>query len=334
MLSFVPLLATSTVAITTGALLDRLIGDPRQLPHLVRGLGTLITRVERVLVPSAGLPSRTARRRGTGLVVVTLTVAGLGTALLLGVAYAVSLWLGGAVEAILVWQCLAVKSLRDESAAVRTSLIVGDLGGARSAVSMIVGRDTAGLDATGVARAAVETVAENTTDAVVAPFAAMLVAGGVGGVVYKAVNTLDSMVGYRNARYRDFGRTAARVDDVVNWLPARVAAGMMVAASRLTGDDARGAYRIWRRDHARHASPNSGQTEAACAGALGIRLGGPATYGGERSDKPTLGDALRPVGADDIARAGRLMSATAWLALAVVVGLRAALWGVIVRAGG
>jgi adenosylcobinamide-phosphate synthase len=262
---------------------------------------------------------------------VLVVVAGLG-AVVLGAAYAVSAWLGAAVEALACWQCLAVKSLRDESMKVAAGLAAGDLIRARADVAWIVGRDTHDLDEGDVARAAVETVAENTTDGVVAPLLAMLVAGGLGGLVYKAVNTMDSMVGYRDERHIDFGRAAARVDDLANWAPARVAAGLMVAAAPLAGADAKAAWRVWRRDHARHASPNSGQTEAACAGALRLRLGGPATYGGVPSDKPFLGDDDRPIGSDDIAAANRLMSATAWLTLALVLALRLAAWGVVAHA--
>jgi adenosylcobinamide-phosphate synthase len=150
-------------------------------------------------------------------------------------------------------------------------------------------------------------------------------------VCYKAINTMDSMIGYRDARYLHFGRAAARLDDAANWLPARISAIWMVAAAFLTGNDWRNAWRVWRRDHANHASPNSAHTEAACAGALRVQLGGPASYAGVRVDKPTLGEAGRPLQADDIARAGQLMSVTGWIALLGVVAVRIAL-GVVVYA--
>ena len=324
------ILIATTCAIGLGALADRLIGDPRRLPHLVRGIGGLTAALDRRLMPAE--PAARARRRGVVLVVAVLGVVGVAAGGVLAIAYMVSVWLGLVVEAMFCFQCLAVKSLRDESMKVAASLGAGDLGRARLDVSMIVGRDTAALDEAGVARAAVETVAENTADGVVAPLLAMLVAGGLGGVVYKAINTMDSMIGYRNARYIDFGRAAAKLDDVANWVPSRLAAVLMVAACPLTGADARSAWRIWRRDHARLASPNAAQTEAACAGALGVQLGGPATYGGVAHDKPTLGDASRPVQATDIAAANKLMSATSWVALALVLAVRLAIWGVVLHA--
>lgn len=320
--------AATTGAIVAGSIADRIVGDPRRLPHFVRGLGGLIAATEQRLRRKPGSPA-TDRRRGVVLVTVTVAVAGLGSLAVLTVTYTVSAWLGLAAETFLCCQCLAVKSLRDESSRVGADLATGDLPQARADLAMIVGRDTAALDETDIARAAVETVAENTADAVVAPLLAMTLAGGCGGVVYKAVNTLDSMVGYRDERYRDFGRAAAKLDDVVNWLPARLTAGLLVAAARLTGDDWRGAWRIWRRDHAKHASPNSAQAESACAGALGIQLGGPASYNGQPHDKPLLGAPARPAGAADIGRANRLMSRAAWLGLGLAVAARTLAWGVI-----
>jgi adenosylcobinamide-phosphate synthase len=265
-------------------------------------------------------------------VLTVLGVVAVAGAAVLGAAYAVSVWLGCAVEAVICFQCLAVKSLRQESMKVVASLDAGDLPRARMEVAMIIGRDTVRLDEAGVARAAVETVAESTSDGVVAPLAAMLVAGGWGGLLYKAVNTMDSMVGYHNDRYEDFGRTAARLDDFVNWLPSRLAALLMVIAARLTRRDALQACRIWRRDHARNPSPNAGQTEAACAGALGVRLGGPATYGGVAHDKPLINAEGRTATAGDIAASNRLAGAAAWLALGFVLVVRLGVWGVVAHA--
>ncbi|MDR2973128.1 MAG: adenosylcobinamide-phosphate synthase CbiB [Propionibacteriaceae bacterium] len=328
----VALLATSC-AIVIGALLDRLIGDPRRMPHLVRGVGHLIAWLEGCLHrPSHTVPDKGLRRRGLILVILVVAFAALTCLALLMAAWWVSPWLGIATEAVVCFQCLAVKSLRDESTAVQASLEAGQIIRARRDVAMIVGRDTADLDSSGVARAGVETVAENTADAVVAPLLAMLVAGGTGAVVYKAVNTMDSMIGYRNERYLDFGRAAAKLDDVLNWVPSRFAALMMVVAARLTGLDWRRAWQVWRRDHDRHASPNSAQTESACAGALGVELGGPATYHGDRHDKPVIGAPGRAVVGADIVSANRLMSVTSWLSLAVVVVVRLAIVGVILLA--
>ena len=342
------LIVATTCAILIGSFADRLIGDPRRMPHLVRGIGTLISAAEKRVRRASPAEDRIVkvheRRQGTLLVVILLLIAGLGSLLLLMLAYDVSIWLGIVVEAVLCFQCLAVKSLRTESTAVQSSLEVGDLALARQHASMIVGRDTENLDEQGLARAGVETVAENTSDAVVAPLLAMMIAGGVGGVVCKTVNTMDSMIGYRNERYICFGRSAARLDDLVNWVPSRVAACLMIAAAWLTrherstrttsdntNNDWRQAVFIWHRDKRNHSSPNSAQTESVCAGALGIQLGGPATYGGQPHPKPTLGDPTRPVCAGDIARANALMSLTAWLTLALVTTVRIAAWGAIVH---
>ena len=190
-----------------------------------------------------------------------------------------------------------------------------DLEGARYAVSMIVGRDTQVLDATGVAKAAVETVAENTSDGVIAPLIYLAIGGPILGFMYKAINTMDSMVGYKNDKYMYFGRCAAKLDDVVNYIPARISALLMIAVSFLPGKayDGKGAWRIWRRDRRKHASPNSAQTEAVCAGSLGVQLAGDASYFGKIVKKPTIGDAHRPVEYEDIKRANGLLYRTAIL---------------------
>lgn len=188
---------------------------------------------------------------------------------------------------------------------------------ARTAVSMIVGRDTAVLSEEGIIKAAVETVAENTSDGSIAPLCFLLLGGPVAGFAYKAVNTMDSMLGYKNEKYMYFGRAAARLDDVANFIPSRLAAWAMIAASRLCGLDAAGAYRIWKRDRFCHASPNSAQTESVCAGALGVALAGDAVYFGKTVKKSFIGDARRRVEAEDIVRANRLLYVSAgiiWLA--------------------
>ena len=178
------------------------------------------------------------------------------------------------------------------------------------------------LDEAGVIRATVETVAENASDGEVAPLFYLLLFGVTGGWVYKAVNTMDSMLGYKNARYELFGRVAARMDDVFNWIPARIAALLLIAAAAITGQDAREASRIFRRDRYRHASPNSAQTESVMAGALGVRLAGPASYFGERKEKPYIGDAGREIETEDIARANRMLTAASWLSLFFFLALR------------
>ena len=197
-----------------------------------------------------------------------------------------------------------------------------DLPAARIAVSRIVGRDTAALTAEGVTKAAVETVAENASDGVIAPLLYMLLGGAPLALTYKAINTMDSMVGYKNTQYLYFGRAAAKLDDIANYLPSRIAALLWVAAAALTGNDARSAWRIWRRDRRNHASPNSAQTESACAGALNVQLAGPAYYFGEYYPKPTIGDAVRPIEPEDIRRADRMMYAESLLALALGLLIR------------
>ena len=209
----------------------------------------------------------------------------------------------------------ATKCLKVESMKVYKALKKDDLEGARYAVSMIVGRDTQVLDATGVAMAAVETVAENTSDGVIAPLIYLAIGGPILGFMYKAINTMDSMVGYKNDKYMYFGRCAAKLDDVVNYIPARISALLMIAVSFLPGKayDGKGAWRIWRRDRRKHASPNSAQTEAVCAGSLGVQLAGDASYFGKIVKKPTIGDAHRPVEYEDIKRANGLLYRTAIL---------------------
>ena len=220
------------------------------------------------------------------------------------------------------WQVLAAKNLRDEAKNVQSKLEHDSLDAARQAVARIVGRDTAALSPEGVARAAIETVAENFSDGVIAPMAYLMLGGAPLALGYKAVNTMDSMVGYKNETYLYFGRAAARLDDLVNYIPARLAALLLIAAAHLTGEDAGNALRIWRRDRRNHASPNSGQCEAAAAGALHLRLCGPASYFGVRHDKPYIGDDDRPVTPGDIDRVCRMESAGTLLALAVFGGMK------------
>ena len=233
--------------------------------------------------------------------------------------------LGLGLQVLWCAQALAAKGLAQESGRVYRELVKKDLPAARQAVARIVGRDTENLTAEGVTKAAIETVAENASDGVIAPLLYMLVGGAPLALTYKAINTMDSMLGYKNSKYLYFGRCAAKLDDIANWLPSRVAALLWVVAAALTGGDAKGAWRIWRRDRRNHASPNSAQTESACAGALGVQLAGPAYYFGEYYDKPTIGDAQRAVEPEDILRANRMMYAESLLALALGLAVRAIL---------
>ena len=314
----------ATGALALGFLVDLLVGDPHGWPHLIRGFGFLIAALERVLYPM-----KNKRAGGTLLVVVVLLLSAGLPALLLFFVWRVSPWLYIVIETVFCWQILATKSLRDESRAVYAKLASGDLPGARKAVSMIVGRDTDALDAAGVTRAAVETVAENASDGVAAPLFYTLLCGAALGCLYKAANTMDSMVGYKNERYLDFGRTAARLDDALNFIPARLCAWVMIFAARLCGMDAGNALRIYRRDKRNHASPNSAHTEAAMAGALRVRLAGDAYYFGKLCKKPYIGDAQRPIEAADILRAHKLLYVTAYLLLMLALAFRGILYAAI-----
>jgi adenosylcobinamide-phosphate synthase len=311
------MLIYSTAAILIGFLLDLLVGDPQGWPHVVRFFGRLIAWFEKLFYPL-----KNKRAGGALLVVCVLTVAAGLPFALVRLSWKLSPWAYLCLESVLIWQLLAVKSLRMESDLVYRALKSDDLPGARKAVSHIVGRDTAALDEPGVARAAVETVAENASDGVIAPMLYILLGGGVLGCFYKAVNTMDSMIGYRNERYLDFGRTAARLDDAVNYIPSRLAALIMIAASGVCGLDAKHAARIWKRDRRNHKSPNSAQTESVAAGALSIRLAGDARYFGKLIEKPTIGDDIRPVEAEDIRRMHRMLYAAAWIMLLLILLFR------------
>lgn len=324
-------MAEGVLVILIGFALDLLWGDPPFLPHPVRWIGRAIAGSEdgiRKILP------QTPRGELIGGGMLVLIIVGgtgalaWGTVFLAGLAHPAVKF---AVESVMVYQVLAVKDLKKESMAVCRALKEQDLSRARVLLSRIVGRDTAQLDEAGITRAAVETVAENTGDGVIAPLFFLAIGGPVLGLVYKAVNTLDSMVGYKNERYFYFGRAAARLDDLANYLPARAAAWLMIGGSRLAGLDDRGARRIYQRDRGNHSSPNSAHPEAVCAGALGVRLGGDASYFGKPVHKPAIGDPLREIEAGDIVRANRLLYVTAGLGLAAALIVRAGLvwllWG-------
>lgn len=294
-------------AMLIGFVLDLLFGDPAWLPHPVVMMGRYITWYERRVRPLFPNGERGELIGGTVLAVSLplLTYVLSAGACLLARRHSPAAEL--LLQSFWCFQALAARGLAAESMRVYKALRAGDVPAARKAVARIVGRDTERLNGEGVAKAAVETVAENFSDGVAAPLLYMAVGGAPLALCYKAVNTMDSMVGYQNERFLYFGRAAAKLDDAANFIPARMAALFWIAAAFLTGFDARAACRIWRRDAKLHLSPNAGQTESACAGALGVQLGGEAWYFGRRYQKATLGDATRPCEAEDIRRAGRMM---------------------------
>ena len=304
------------IAFFLGFLLDLLFGDPYWLPHPIRFIGSLIARVEKwFLGKNKDRNEKKELWQGIYMVIIVLFSTMTVTTLILCLTYYINCYLGIAVETIMTYQILATKCLKVESMKVYHCLKDKTIPEARNAVSMIVGRDTDCLDERGVAKAAIETVAENTSDGVIAPMLYTALGGPILGFLYKAVNTMDSMIGYKNEKYLYLGRTAAKLDDVVNFLPARISAYLMIAASFIGGKCFSGkrAYYIYKRDNRNHASPNSAQTESVCAGALGIQLAGDASYFGKIVKKPYIGDNVRAVEYEDIKRVNLLMYLTAWL---------------------
>ena len=308
-------------AFIAGFVLDLLIGDPHFIPHPVRLIGSLISSLDKRLNCDAGYNSSEKKlnlikyKRGMLLVFTVIFATFAISVIIIVAAYSINLYAGVIAEAVMTWQILATKCLRVESMRVYDALRTDGVDAGKRAVSMIVGRDTSVLDAAGVTRAAVETIAENTSDGVIAPMLYTAIGGPVLGFVYKAVNTMDSMLGYKNDKYMYFGRFAAKFDDVVNFIPARISAYLMIAAAFIGGRqfDGKNAYRIFKRDRFNHASPNSAQTESVCAGALRVQLAGDAVYFGKLVKKKYIGDGLREIEYEDIKRANRLMYITAFL---------------------
>ena len=308
-------------AFIAGFVLDLLIGDPHFIPHPVRLIGSFISFLDKRLNCDAGYNISEKKlnlikyKRGMLLAFTVIFATFAISVIIIVAAYSINLYAGVIAEAVMTWQILATKCLRVESMRVYDALRTDGVDAGRRAVSMIVGRDTSVLDAAGVTRAAVETIAENTSDGVIAPMLYTAIGGPVLGFVYKAVNTMDSMLGYKNDKYMYFGRFAARLDDVVNFIPARISAYLMIAAAFIGGRqfDGKNAYRIFKRDRFNHASPNSAQTESVCAGALRVQLAGDAVYFGKLVKKKYIGDGLREIEYEDIKRANRLMYITAFL---------------------
>ncbi len=306
-------------AVLCGFLLDCLLGDPEKMPHPVIWMGKAISRLEKWLrrhLPQTPKGERTGGRiLAFALPVGTLVISG-GLCWLF---WWIHPLLGLALQILWCWQALAMRCLAKESRNVYRSLKTEGLEAGRNAVARIVGRDTAQLSKQGVIKATVETVAENFSDGVLAPLLYMLIGGAPLALTYKAINTMDSMVGYKNDKYLHFGRAAAKLDDVANYIPSRIAALWWIVASPLAGGSLKNAWKIWRRDRRNHASPNSAQTESACAGSLGIQLAGPASYFGKRLEKPYIGDATREIEPEDILRTNRIMIAAS--VVGVVLGL-------------
>lgn len=307
--------ADQMMIFSAGFFLDLIFGDPQGLPHPVRLIGKLIEAAQRLLLRGGERKGRREVWLGAVMAAMVLGCTAGAAWVVMAAAYGLHRYVGMAAEIFLTYQIFAAKCLKVESMKVYDCLKDGDLKGAREAVSMIVGRDTERLDEKGVAKAAIETVAENTSDGVIAPMVYTALGGPVAGLLYKAVNTMDSMVGYKNDKYLYFGRAAAKLDDAVNYIPARISAWLMIGGAFLLGGDfsGRGAWNIYIRDRKKHASPNAAHTESACAGALGVRLAGDGWYFGKLVKKPFIGDDLRQVEYEDIRRANKLMYMAAWM---------------------
>ena len=311
-----------------GFIIDLFLGDPYELPHPVRLIGTLIARLEMTV------RKWFAGNLKTGGIILSIIVLTASTAVPLAILFAfykINLWLGIAAESVMCYYLIAPKCLRYESMKVYHSINENDIEKARKAVSMIVGRDTEKLDETGIIKAAVETVAENTSDGVTAPLMYISVGGAALGFFYKAANTMDSMIGYKNEKFADIGKFAAKLDDFLNFIPSRLTALIMIFSAYLLKFNGRNAFKIWRRDRRKHASPNSAQTESVCAGALEIQLAGDAYYFGELHKKEYIGDNIRPVENEDIRRANRLMYCTSVIVLIFSTAVRALILGVILQ---
>lgn len=302
------------LSIYAAFLLDFMVGDPPSLPHPVRLMGSYISFFEgHVNKPESSKGSRLAA--GVLLLVTTAGLSYLAAWYLLKLAAFIHPWLYHVVNIYLMYSCIAARCLSDEGMRIYRSLEKEDMEGSRKLLSMIVGRDTANLDESGITRGAVETVAENTSDGVIAPLFYMFLGGAPLAIAYKAVNTLDSMVGYKNDRYLYFGRASARFDDAANFIPARITGVLMTIAALLLRLDFSGSLKMLSRDSRNHSSPNSGFPEAAAAGALGVQLGGTNHYFGKPVEKPVIGDSLRPLARGDIRSTISLMYIASILAL-------------------
>jgi len=319
-------LLAAILPIIIGFIIDLILGDPYTLPHPIRLIGTLISKLEI-------FTRKNFKNLCAGGVFLGITVLFLSTAIpfvILFLSYKLNIILGIVIESVFCYYLIAPKCLCDESMKVYRAIEENDTEKARKAVSMIVGRDTDCLDKNGIIRAAVETVAENTSDGVTAPMMYMSLGGAVLGFFYKATNTMDSMIGYKNEKYAELGRFAARLDDVLNYIPSRFTAITMIISAYILKMNGKNAVKIWKRDRRKHASPNSAQTEAVCAGALDIRLAGDAYYFGKLHKKDYIGDDNRPIENEDIRRANKLMYCSAVITMLFSVLFRAIIFGGII----
>ena len=309
------------ITVIAAVILDWIFGDPYSFPHPIRYIGSLISVLDKKIRLSCDGNAKKERKGGVLLVISVIVITEAVVICCLLISYRINIVLYICLEAFWCYQLIAAGSLKKESGKVYTALKNNDTEGARSAVSMIVGRDTERLDEAGITKAAVETVAENTSDGVTAPLIYIMLFGAAGGFFYKAVNTMDSMVGYKNDVYRYFGTAAAKLDDVLNFIPSRFTALLMILAAYIVGLDGKNAFKIWKRDRLKHASPNSAQTEAVCAGALRVRLAGDAWYFGVRHEKPFIGDDLRKIEPYDICRSWRLMFGSEILLVIIFIAI-------------
>lgn len=309
----------SLLSLICGYFIDLIVGDPKSIPHPICFIGTLIIKTEKLLRKCFKKDDEALKIAGIFLLVIVLFISAIIPCVILILTYKMGDMAVFAVQTIMCWQILATKSLAKESMKVYTALEKGTLRQAQYAVSMIVGRDTEVLDKVGVAKATIETVAENTCDGVIAPILYCAIGGPVLGFIYKAINTMDSTVGYKNEKYIHFGKAAAKLDDAVNYIPARLSALLMLLACPLCGLDIKNGFRIWKRDKRKHASPNSAQTESVCAGAINIQLAGDAVYGGNLYKKDFIGDLIRPVENNDIKRVIRLMQMASFIFILIII---------------
>lgn len=309
------------LALCIGYILDLCFGDPYWLPHPIRLIGKLISVTEKCIRKLFPKTQKGELSGGFFFVLIVLAVSTIVPTCIIWFGFSIHFYVGLLIESIMCYQMLATKSLKVESMKVYKKLKDGDLDGARKAVSMIVGRDTENLTEEGIAKAAVETVAENTSDGIIAPMIYMAIGGATLGFFYKAVNTMDSMVGYKNDNYMYFGRIAAKLDDILNYLPARISAFLMFFSSFILQLNYRQAWKIFRRDRYNHASPNSAQTESVCAGALDIQLAGDAYYFGKLHKKKTIGDPKRSVTYEEIVLANRLLYMTSFVGILLLIDI-------------